>query len=325
MTPEFKSTTLRINKILFSFIVFLLMVVSGCKKEDNQNSDNEQTIFLTNGDVVNNSVTIHDPNLNMVTYENFLKYISGSDRFLIVTQKDFEKTFSKDKVVLSIRHDMDRNIDGAIRMAYREHKYGVKATYFVLHSAKYYGKTELNYFKRNDQVIYYLRKLQDSFGHEIGFHNDLITLQVVYNIEPKAFLAEQLKWLRENGINIIGTCAHGSPWCYVYHYLNYYFWKNYAIDKGFLSYEFIVNPLGTSHMKNMALTNSLNKEGIKIIKDDIENYNLDYNSDIFRPDYNFSDCTMYPGGKRWHMGMEDFDKIPLGSKVVILLHAEHWD
>ena len=187
----FKGIEIRILSFAFLMIIF-----SGCRKDDVQYYDNDKSILVTNKIIVNNGIKIHDPDLNLQAYEKFLKYLAGSDRFLIVTQKDFDKTNASDKVVLSIRHDIDRNMDGAMRMAYREHKYGIKATYFVLHTAKFYGTTRNKYFNRNDNVLFYLKKIQDAFGHEVGFHNDLITLQVVYGIEPKKFLKTELTSLQ---------------------------------------------------------------------------------------------------------------------------------
>jgi hypothetical protein len=337
------------KRISFSSFLFavLFIMFSGCRKEDVQYYDNDKTILVTNKIIVNNGIKIHDPNLNLQAYEKFLKYLAGSDRFLIVTQKDFDKTNASDKVVLSIRHDIDRNMDGALRMAYREHKYGIKATYFVLHTARFYGLTRKNYFNRNNNVIFYLKKIQDAFGHEIGFHNDLMTLQIVYGIEPRNFLKTELNWLRVNGIPIYGSSMHGSSFCYQYHYLNTYFWKDSPNFGGqFYNYEYLPSYSVKAYPTNeitakssfYAQTDFIDKppiqqdtltyvqaEGFRFIKDLKENYDLIYDSDYLVTDYNFSDVKMYAGGKRWHMGMEDFDKIPLGKKVIILLHAENWD
>lgn len=332
--------------VLIFVQVVLVVVNSGCKKDTVQNIENDNRIFITKNTYVDNKVRIHDPKLNLESYEAFLKHISSSDRFLVVTQKEYDNTVAKNKVVISLRHDVDRNMNGAIRMAYREKKYGLKATYFILPTAKFYGSTGYKSFKRNDKVIYYLRKLQDAFGHEVGFHNDLVTLQLVYGLDPKKFLKDELKWLRDNGISISGTSAHGSQFCYIYHYLNTYFWKTSPfVEPKFYNYvsvsQTIMDPTNISYLNDFEDTGSnpnklFNAEvepsnsglpGVQIIKDYKENYDLIYDSDylVVNPNYNFSDGRMYTGGKRWHMGMEDFDKIPLGQKVIILVHAENWD
>ena len=339
--------------VIFGFIIAIRLTI-GCKKEDDtQNYDNDRIIYITESIKVDNSITIHDPNLNLVAYEKFLKYLISSNRFLIVPQKDFDKTFSDDKVVLSLRHDVDDDINASIKMAYIEHKYGIVSTYFILHTAKYYGITKANYFKRNDKIIYYLEKLQNSFGHEIGIHNDLVTLQVIYHIEPKSFLSNQLKWLRDNGINVYGTSAHGSNYCYLFHYSNTYFWKSSPYEgSSFTNFEFIQtntsffpvqltfedadtwnknNSIDKVKNENQGMPNpveNVNKHpanNIKIIKDDKENYGLVYDANFLKDNYYFSDATIYPGGKRWHMGVQNFNEIPIGQKVIILIHPQHWN
>jgi hypothetical protein len=287
----------------------LVLLFTNCEKENVIYLDEIRSIQITEKISIDNGIIIHDPVFNYVTYDNFLSYLASSDRFLIVQQKDLEKTASKDKVIISLRHDVDDNINAAVKFAYLEKKYGIKSSYYILHTAKYYGKTTSGSFKRNDDIIYYLKKIQDSFEHEIGFHNDLVTLQVVYTINPKIFLTDQLKWLRDNGISVSGTCAHGSPYCYIYHYVNSYFWKGFKNYGGvFSNYEYV------------------NKADItiQIEKDKMTNYDLEYDADVLPHDYFFSDTNL-PDGKRWHMGMVNLDTIQPGKKVIILLHPQHWD
>jgi len=259
---------------------------------------------------IDNGSYIRDPIFNEVTYENFLSYLVTSNRFLIVPLKDFETTSSTDKVVLTIRHDVDDNIESAVKFAYREHKYGITTSYYILHTSPYYGVTGKNYFKRNDQVIFYMKKIQDEYGQEIGWHNDLVTLQVVYDIDPKIFLKNELSWLRSNGINIYGAISHGSNFCHVYHYVNAYFWDDVIGSNNGDFYNWETIP----------------KDGqiIKIEKDKLSNYSLEFNDGSLHPDYFFADCN-FPNGKRWNMGMVNWDTIQPGKKVEILIHSQHWD
>jgi predicted lactoylglutathione lyase len=239
-------------------------------------------------------------------YDDFLNYLSSSDHFQIVQLKDFKNAHSSDKVIIALRYDIDENINAAVKLAYREHKYGIKSTYFVLHTGTYYGEKVGDTFKRNDNIIYYLKKIQDDFGHEIGFHNDLVTLQVVYGIEPKEYLRNELAFLRGNNINVVGTTYHGSQYCYIYHYYNAYFWKEYP-DNGW-NYEYVTKGYKT----------------IKIEKDSLQNYNFQYEGGLLDQDYFFADCN-FINGKRWNMSMVNLDTIKPGKKVIILLHPANWD
>jgi hypothetical protein len=336
---------------LFGFIriVVIFIVATGCEKQYSEEwVDNEKVIRIDGLAAISNFPNSKDPDHNLVKYEEFLKYLVSSKRYLMVTQEEFETVNAPDKVIVSLRHDIDNNINGAIKMAYREHKYGIRATYYILHSADYYGVTKNYYFRRNEKAINYYKKLQETFGHEVSFHNDLVTLQVVYNIHPGAFLRQELAWLRANGISIKGSCTHGSPYCYIYHYLNTYFWRSSpSYGQYFFNYEFVYK-VGNTYLSlpggNMpdaesgpsGFENSFEdiqsqpatftgSAKIQIYKDDRQNYGLDYDGDYLATDYNFSDVKIMGNGKRWHMGLEDFNKIPAGRKVIILIHPQFWD
>jgi hypothetical protein len=293
-------------------LLIIIPLLSNCHKESVPEIylDNIHNIEITDSIRVDNGIIIHNPVFNLETIDNFLSYLASSDRFLIVEQKDLEKTNSTDKVIISLRHDIDDDIDASIKFAYLENKYGIHATYFVLHTAKYYGETKRDYFKRNDNVIYFLKKIQDSFDQEVGWHNDLVTLQVVYGIDSKAFLKNELSWLRGNGVNLYGTTSHGSDFCHIYHYLNSYFWADVKGDTtgDYYNWEYIKKGYTT----------------FKIEKDSLKNYNFEYEGTLMHSDYFFSDSD-WPGGKRWNMSMVNLDTIQPGKKVIILLHPQHWD
>jgi hypothetical protein len=180
------------TRILFTF--FVLLLFSGCKKEvdDEIYLDSTKKIKISDDISIDNGFHVHDPNLNLKAYDAFLRYLASSDHFKIVTQREFSSATSTDKVIISLRYDIDDDINAAIRFAYREHKYGIKSTYYILHSAGYYGVTKYNYFKRNSKIIKYLQKMQNDFGQEIGWHNDLVTLQIVYNIDSRKYLKDEL-------------------------------------------------------------------------------------------------------------------------------------
>jgi hypothetical protein len=295
----------KINSVFF--IIPALIIVLSCKKEKiRYYLEQDKTIQVSENISVDNGFYINNPIFNLLTYENFLNYLSSSDHFVIVPLKDFEKTISQDKVVLSLRYDMDENIDAALKFAYREKKFGIHSTYFVLHTAEYYGKTTRGSFIRNDNVVDFLKKMQDSFEEEIGFHNDLVTLQVVYGIPSREFLRDELDFLRNNGINIVGTTYHGSQFCYIYKYYNAYFWKEYP-DNGW-NYEYV----------------PIRSNNVTIEKDSLSNYDLKYEGGLLKTDYFFTDVD-YKKGKRWNMNMVNFDTIRPGNKIIVLLHPALWD
>lgn len=293
-------------KFLFITTISWVLLIRCSKEEEILYPEADRTIEITDNIIIDNGVQVRKPIFNYLYYDDFLKYISSSDRFLIVQLKDLKQTESADKVILSLRYDIDENIEAAVKLAYREHKYGVKSTYFVLHTANYYGKKVGSEFVRNENMIHYLKKIQDAFGHEIGFHNDLVTLQLMYGIHPKEYLKNELEYLRGNNINIWGTTYHGSQYCYIYKYFNAYFW--YEFPHNGWNYEYITKGFKT----------------IKIEKDSLQNYNFTYEGGLLKKDYFFSDSN-FNSGKRWNMSMINLDTIKPGKKIVILLHPANWD
>jgi general secretion pathway protein K len=89
------------------------------KKKININAASSEVLRLlpkiTEEIIIDNGVKINDPIFNYQYYDNFLKHISSSDRFLIVPLKDFKNTNSVDKVVISLRYDVDFNINSAVK------------------------------------------------------------------------------------------------------------------------------------------------------------------------------------------------------------------
>jgi hypothetical protein len=306
---NFNLWDLRLLKLVKKSVLVVLIVLGflSCKKEDNiLYPQNDRTIQITDKILIDNGERVKDSYFSYQHYDDFLNYLSGSDHFLIVQLKDFKKTHSTDKVVLALRYDIDEDINAAVKLAYRENKHGIRSTYFVLHTANYYGTFDGRSFIRNNDIIYYLKKIQDDYGHEIGFHNDLVTLQLMYGIPPKKYLKDELEYLRGNNLNIVGTTYHGSQYCYIYHYYNAYFWYEYP-NNGW-NYEYITKGFKT----------------IKIEKDSLPNYNFEYEGGLLDQDYFFADCNFIKG-KRWNMSMVDLDTIKPGKKVIILLHPANWD
>ena len=130
---------------------------------------------------------------------DFLKELK--DHYEIRRLKDYKVPFSKS--VCLLRHDLDHSMDHGLRIARIEYSLGIQSTYFVLHDTKYY---------RDKDFIKKCLKLQD-MGHEIGFHNNLLTLAIKTGCKVKDALEKELTYLKKNNINIFGLAAHGDPKC----------------------------------------------------------------------------------------------------------------
>lgn len=240
-------------------------------------------------------------------YDRFLRSITESSRYRAMPLRELSsENPGDDHVAVSLRHDVDHDLRGALEMARMEHEYGLRGTYFILHSARYYGVTKKNYTRHNEWIIPVLRRIQDDYGHEIGWHNDLVTLECIYRVDPRKYLHEELQWLRDNGIEITGAAAHGSRYCRRFGYDNSYFFHDLSGDS---STERFVN---------------VNGEEVPITKACLEDFDLEYEA------YHLQDISFYRGdcdvglNRRWSpedLTLMDFAP---GARIIVLIHPIHW-
>jgi hypothetical protein len=113
-----------------------------------------------------------------------------------------------DDTIFVVRHDIDHDLENAVRIAAWEKARGVRATYCVLHSAWYYGSGERRYTWALDAC----REIQD-LGHEINLHNNFACEALRRRQDPFRMLAEELEFLRANGLEVVGTSSHGDSLC----------------------------------------------------------------------------------------------------------------
>jgi hypothetical protein len=106
-----------------------------------------------------------------------------------------------------MRHDIDHDIENAVRFATLEDSWGVKATYYVLPGAWYYRWDSPAAI--SPLTLDALERIA-SMGHEIGLHNDVLGDAWQTGADPVALLRQQLDELRSHGFEIVGTSSHGS-------------------------------------------------------------------------------------------------------------------
>lgn len=118
--------------------------------------------------------------------------------------------------VIALRHDIDHDLDLALEVAHHEHKRGMRATYFLLHTHKYW---------RDPDFLLKCKQLE-AYGHEVGLHLNLLTEWFAGRIDNiNDALRDILAPLREAGIKITGTSAHGDRACYENGFSNYWIWR----------------------------------------------------------------------------------------------------
>lgn len=197
-------------------------------------------------------------------------------------------TFHDSGPGIIMRHDIDDDLPRAIRMAEVESEYNVKATYFMLNTAKYWDGNQWDAFR-------YIEKL----GHEIAWHNNVIT-QWIKERDVKTIdelIKEVLKEFSHHGFNIKGSASHGDKLCYEYGFVN--------------------NQVFTSFPKVglNGKANTLNYEQVEM-----EDYGLVYEAYAVAHDVYLSES-----GKRWRSEIKESDLENRENRIQILTHSQHWD
>jgi hypothetical protein len=250
-----------------------------------------------------------DTNFTYEKYAAFLTKISDTSKYIVLPLNEFRKTINAKKIVIGLRHDVDNDLDLAYQFSEIETNLGFRSTYFILHTAPYYLENPANMEVHSERIIPVLKSMQNERHMEIGWHNDLVTLQAVYNIDPVSFLHNELAWLRANGINIYGTASHGSNYCYTYKYLNYYFFEEYTY------------PTVGQFVNNVTLP--IDGKEVPMKKGKLSDFGLEYEAYFLNNNKYFSDAS-HVNGQRWNIGMLDLDELQAGDRVIILLHPIHW-
>lgn len=144
----------------------------------------------------------------LFSYERLLQQLCslGSVTFLTMEELVAGKALP-DSIRIATRHDIDTDIVTAMEIAKLENRYGVRSTFYVLHTAWYYGDFEHGTFYRNEALAALYRELQD-LGHEVGLHNDPLSIFQELKIDGAQAMVEEINWLRSQGIRIAGTAGH---------------------------------------------------------------------------------------------------------------------
>lgn len=125
-----------------------------------------------------------------------------------------------DRSILMIRHDVDHDIDTAVRMAAWEAERGIRATYCLLHTAWYYGKLDTDRYRHTDLLVDSIERLV-GMGHEINFHNNLVTVALTNGVDPIRILENELAFYDSLGVSVTGTSTHGDALCHELGYRNW--------------------------------------------------------------------------------------------------------
>ena len=102
---------------------------------------------------------------NSIYYQDIIGALKATDGRIVRICDTVDKKTIRPRDIM-IRHDIDDNLDAAVRMAEREAQMGVVSTYYMLDTASYFYKPE------SIQKYQYIQSL----GHEIGWHNNALAV-----------------------------------------------------------------------------------------------------------------------------------------------------
>lgn len=315
------------NKWVLVIIAFLFFGLTAFKYEKDEKLNGNTKEYSLNHGILTDTLknyqyliqpdTIHrkfistksDSNFTYTKYVDFLNKISDTSKYIVVPINEFIKTINPKKVIIGLRHDVDLDLNIAFNLSKVENNVGFQSTYYILHTANYYLANPNNKAIHSDLIIPILKTMQNTFHHEIGWHNDLVTLQLIYKINSVSFLHQELSWLRSNGLNVCGTASHGSNYCYTYKYLNYYFFEEHKSPT-----------IGQFVNNESALVGG---QMVKIMHAHQSDFNLDYEAYFINFNKYYSDAS-FINGKRWNFGMLDLNTLHPGDRVQILMHPIYY-
>lgn len=128
---------------------------------------------------------------------------------------------ARDYRSLCVRHDVDRDLENAVKMAEYEAESGIVATYFLLHTADYF-RPERRFMAACETIA--------QAGHSIGIHIDPMDA-ILKGLPGDAALDSVwigLNILREYcGVRVTASACHGYPKCYEQGFLNYQIWTEF--------------------------------------------------------------------------------------------------
>jgi hypothetical protein len=107
--------------------------------------------------------------------------------------------------VIAMRHDVDNVIEPAVAFAAWEAERGYRSTYYVLHTAPYW---------RDKRLLRESLEMIVEQGHDLGIHNNSLSVAVATGMDPRQVLASAVGELRDYGFDINSTVAHGDALCY---------------------------------------------------------------------------------------------------------------
>lgn len=233
-------------------------------------------------------------------YTEFLNKLK-QNKFTVLPINEMRNTFDNSKVIIGLRHDVDFNPFKALEMSKIENGYGIRSTYYFLSTAEYYGHFNNSTMVRSPGIEYLYKEISKTVA-EIGIHNDLLTIMIVYKLDPFVFNKEELEFYKSLGIRIYGTASHGSP----------------IAKKSVPNYEVF---------SDFAKSDSLEYQGKKypLGQHSLKKYGFKYEAYFIKFNIYLSDSKGKWNNSKGFAGiLNKLDSCKPGDRIQILVHPDWW-
>lgn len=108
-----------------------------------------------------------------------------------------------------LRHDIDADPIAGLRAARYLARHGLAGSFYLLHTALYYGEFVDGLFLRQAVLSEWIEEFIVA-GGELGLHNDALGAFLNHGVDGGSAVRTELQWMREQGANVQGTVAHNS-------------------------------------------------------------------------------------------------------------------
>ncbi len=111
--------------------------------------------------------------------------------------------------IVGLRYDIDADPVTGLRAARSLARRGICGSFYLLHTAPYYGHMIGDRFVRHAQMEEWLLDFIVT-GCELGLHNDAFGVCQMFGRDGAQAVHDEIQWLRQYGATIRGTVAHNS-------------------------------------------------------------------------------------------------------------------
>ena len=184
-------------------------------------------------------------------YERLLDVL-GQPQFDVVPLADVMIGDIEGRVRVSLRHDLDANLNPAFDAAAALRQRNMTGSFYPLHTSHYWCELREGVFCRQPGLAEAIGKLV-GYRHEIGLHIDPLHLYFAHGVDGTAGVLSELAWLRSVAGKVTGVVAHNSA--PVYGAENFEILKGLALaGRTTLTWNGVTAPLQTIDLTEQCLS-----------------------------------------------------------------------